>query len=280
MAFPWINIAAFLGLFALAGLALLLARRSATRRRRKLMARPFPDEWETILENDFPLYRLLPPGQSDRLRKYIQVFLAEKSFEGCGGLELTDRIRVLIAAQACLLLLNGKGNFYPNLRSILVYPAAYRNRPATLFSSEHDRSDEGEFAGESWTTGSVILSWHDVKHGVSKRKDGYNVVLHEFAHQLDQLNGVADGAPVLHHRSSYRTWSKILGTAYDQFQENLRRGRRTVFDEYGASGPEEFFAVATETFFEKPRQLKEAHPELYAEFRAFYVLDPASWKKP
>ncbi len=250
---------------------------SRTKRRSELMARPFPDAWKDALVIHFPLYAALPREKRDLLHQHMQVFLTEKSFEGCAGLEVTEQMRVVIAAQACLLLLNGKGDFYPGLRSILIYPEAYRSRRAALFSSHHHEGEESINAGESWSSGSVILSWHDVRHGARDKRDGYNVVIHEFAHQLDQASGDADGAPPLHHRSGYRTWSRVLGEAYQEFQGNLDRGRRTVFDEYGATAPEEFFAVATETFFEKPRQLREAYPDLYDEFKAYYELDPAAW---
>ena len=278
MASLWINLAALAALFLLAGATIVFARGVARRRRDGLMNQPFPESWERILREGFPIYPSLPEPARNRLRRYMHVFLAEKSFEGCGGLELTEEMKTLIAGQACLLLLNGKGNFYPNLRSILIYPAAYENRNAELFSAMHDPDDAQINAGESWSSGSVILSWRDVVVGAANHRDAYNVVLHEFAHQLDQLNGAADGAPVLHHRSDYCGWAKIFGDAYEAFTERVDRGKRTVFDDYGATGPEEFFAVATETYFEKPHQLKKSYPALYDEFRKFYDLDPASWK--
>ena len=245
-------------------------------RRKRLFASPFPDEWVGILEENVPLYRLLPEPLRRELHGHINVFLGEKTFEGCGGLEMTDEIRVTIAAQACILLLNRRTKCYPRLISILVYPSAY-------VAKKHKGPGSTEVAdvqvrlGESWQHGAVVLSWDSVIRGASDIKDGHNVVMHEFAHQLDQEDGAADGAPILEQRSQYVTWARVLSRDFEQLQKKARRGRRTVMHRYGASNPAEFFAVLTETFFEKPRQLKKKHPELYDEVKDFYKVDPLEW---
>jgi Mlc titration factor MtfA (ptsG expression regulator) len=212
------------------------------------------------------------------LHARINVFLDEKRFEGCGGLEITDEIRVTIAAQACMLLLNRKTKCYPRLLSILVYPSAYLAEKATRLGSTEVIAQHGRL-GESWHHGAVVLSWDAVIHGASDIKDGHNVVLHEFAHQLDQEDGSADGAPILEQRSRYVTWARVLSREYEELRNKTRRGESTVVRCYGVSNPAEFFAVLTETFFEKPKQLKKRHPELYEEVRSFYNVNPLEWHK-
>jgi MtfA peptidase len=219
----------------------------------------------------------LPSDDRKELRSRIQVFLAEKHFEGLGGLEMTDEIRVTIAAQASLLLLHRGDMDYPRLSSILVYPTAYE---ANVVMSKKDGivTEKREIRlGESWNIGAVILSWDDVLYGAADCHDGRNVVLHEFAHQLDMEDNVADGAPVLPRRSMYVAWARVLGSEYKHLQMEAARHHHPVMDTYGATNPAEFFAVATETFFEKPVQLLRKHPELYAQLREFYRQDPVSF---
>lgn len=253
--------------------AFFVVRRLARRaRRQRLMTLPFPNEWSQIVERNVPLYGRLPEKLKEQLHGLVQVFLSEKRFEGCGGLEITDEIRVTIAAQACMLLLNRVPTYFPKLRSILVYPDTYVAK--SISSDGHIISDEDSTRlGESWQNGPVVLAWNSVTGGTSNVHDARNVVLHEFAHQLDQEDGAADGAPILAERSRYVAWARVLGTEY----EAMQRRQRSVMDRYGATNPAEFFAVATETFFEKPRQMQKRHPELYDELRDYYQLDPVTW---
>ena len=244
-------------------------------RRHKIRSLPFPGEWEQILNRNVALYGRLPEELRGQLRGHVRVILAEKNFEGCGGLELTDEIRVTIAAQASVLLLNRPSDYYPRLASILVYPASYVPR-APDDDERLDAPDDVRL-GESWNTGIVVLSWDDALRGASDRAEGHNVVLHEFAHQLDQEDGEAQGAPVLPSRNAYRSWARVLRKEFERHRRRTRRGKRTVMDSYGAKDPAEFFAVATEAFFEKPRQLKERHSALYEELSGYYRLDPAAW---
>jgi Mlc titration factor MtfA (ptsG expression regulator) len=245
-----------------------------TRRRERLKAEPFPEAWEAALRANVPLYGRLPEADRAELRGHVQVLLAEKHFEGCGGLELTDEIRVTIAAQAAMLLLHRETDYYPKLVTVLVYPSAY-----VAPSVEHVGGGlvlEGESArlGESWQTGVVILSWDDVRRGATDPRDGHNVVLHEFAHQLDGQDGSANGAPILERRSQYVTWARVLGEEYEELRRDAERGRKSVLDDYGATNPAEFFAVATECFFEKPAPMQKKHPALYEELKAYYQQDP------
>ncbi len=235
---------------------------------------PFPPEWEAYLHNNLPPYAHLTEIQQSALKKKVQIFLNKKQFEGCGGQEITEEIKVTIAAQACLLILNHTSSIYPKLRTILVYPSAYRPSGEGLFHKEDVNSVR---LGESWAAGVVVLSWDSVIGGARNFEDGKNVTLHEFAHQLDQEDGRGDGAPVLSDRSAYVTWAQTFSEEFLALQNKTSRGRKSVMDAYGATNPAEFFAVATETFFEKPDQMQRNHPELFQELLDYYQLDPRSF---
>lgn len=252
--------------------------------RDKLKSAPFPPDWDRVLQERFPSYGQLAERDRQELRGHIQVFLAEKSFEGCGGLELTDEIKLCIAAQACLLLLHRDTDYYPGLRSILVYPSTYSARSMRHVGSGIMEEKQDSRLGEAWDSGAVVLAWDAVHHGTANPDDGHNVVLHEFAHQLDFEDGRADGAPVLApdeswfaRRNRYSAWARVLSWEFEQLQANVEAGQRTALDDYGATNPAEFFAVATETFFERPRTLHARHPELYEQLKTFYRQDPIAW---
>jgi len=245
-------------------------------RRNTWRDQPVPDTWIQWMTADWPVYERLPLNVRERLHRHMQVMLQEKNFEGCGGLDLTEHIRVLIAAQACLLLAGGEHEkVYPNLRSILVYPHTFVSGKKGIFGGPEPETSAR--LGESWSTGTVVLSWHSVKGGAANIFDGHNVTLHEFAHQLDQEDGEADGAPLQETRTAARTWASCFQHEFTDFLDELEKGHRTVIDEYGATNGAEFFATATEAFFEKPRQLHKERPELYAELRNYYHLDPQTW---
>ena len=242
------------------------------RRRDRLRQRPFPDDWRLILERNVPIYARLSPDAQAELRGHVQVLLAEKHFEGCGGLEITDEIRVTIAAHAGLLLLGRTADYYPGLFSVLVYPSAYR-APLT---EHHDggivtEGEEGRL-GESWERGALVLAWDAARSDARALDDGSNVMLHEFAHQLDTEDGSADGVPVLDRHSDYAAWARALRKEYERLRETPHL---SMLDEYGATDAAEFFAVATEAFFEQPELLRRRHPELYTELSRFYRVDLA-----
>ena len=253
------------------------------RRREQLKAQPFPTAWQDILRRRFPFYKRLDAAGREALEDLIQVFLGEKVFEGCGGLAVTDEVRVLIAAQACFLLLNREVDCYPKLKTVLVYPSAYFAQGAARHGDQQVELHEQGRLGESWDSGVVVLAWDATLAGAANVDDGHNLVYHEFAHQLDQQDGVADGTPELpagswrERKSRYQTWASILGEEYRELQDDIERGRKTVIDEYGGSNPAEFFAVATECFFEKPRQMRKTHPALYEELKKFYQQDPETY---
>ena len=187
------------------------------RRRERLRSQPFPHSWLDMIKKNVPIYDRLPQADQRELQGHIQVFLAEKYFEGCGGLELTDEIKVTIAAQACLLLLHRETDYYPRLITILVYPHAYVAKSVEPIGGGVVQEGETARLGEAWKDGVVVLSWDDVRRGASGLHDGHNVVLHEFAHQLDQQDGSADGTPTLEHRSQYTTWARVLGRSSRSF---------------------------------------------------------------
>jgi Mlc titration factor MtfA (ptsG expression regulator) len=245
------------------------------RRRQRIRATPFPAEWVEIMERNVPLYGSLPDEDRRELQGLVQIFLAEKHFEGCGGLELTDEIRVTIAAQACLVLLHRHTTIYPRLITVLVYPDAYVSRSTESIGEGTFLEGESVRLGESWPSGVVVLSWDDVRRGASGIDDGHDLVLHEFAHQLDREDGAINGAPLLERGSQYAAWARVLGAEYQRLRRDRWLGRRTVLDQYGATDPAEFFAVATEAFFTKPNVLRKRHPELYEELKSYYRQDPA-----
>jgi Mlc titration factor MtfA (ptsG expression regulator) len=243
------------------------------RKRAHVLEQPFPPAWWAILERNVPAVAQLDREERKTLEDRVRIFLAEKNFEGCGGLALTDEMRVTIAGQACLLLLHLAGDdVFPTVESVLVYPAPYRvpqtRRPGGIVVEDPAR------AGEAWQKGTVVLAWNEVLRSAHDAR--HNLVLHEFAHALDQEDGAADGAPVLPARGMYGPWAQVLGAEYEQLTQAIREGRATDIDPYGATDPAEFFAVVTEAFFGQPRQLRSRHPALYEQLRAFYGQDPAS----
>ena len=247
-----------------------------TFRRKRLARRQFPQDWLKILEKNVPLYNRLNTEDKTELRRHILIFLNEKYFEGCGGLEITDEMRLTIAAQACILLLHRKTDYYPRLSSILVYPTAFVTRRARHLPCGVISEDPQVLLGESWEQGSVVLSWDDVRHDADDIHDGHNVVFHEFAHQIDSSFGKNDSSEVLKDHSSFIAWARVLQKDYEKLRQEVAQNHQTFLNEYGATDPAEFFAVATEFFFEKPHELKNIHPQLYDELKHFYHQDPAA----
>lgn len=246
-------------------------------RRRQIRAQPFPAAWRRILQKRVPYVRAMPAHLQWQLKQHIQVFLAEKAFIGCDGLSITDEIRVTIAAQACLLILNRPAHYYPGLRQILVYPDSFVVQRAHTDSSGVAHQGRQVLAGESWSQGQVILSWRDTLAGAAVPDDGQNVAIHEFAHQLDQETGAANGAPVLARRAHYARWSHVLTTEFEALQARTAQGQTSLLSDYGATDPAEFFAVASEVFFEQPGRMADEHPALFQELAQFYSLNPLSW---
>jgi Mlc titration factor MtfA (ptsG expression regulator) len=248
------------------------------RRRQRLRAQSIPPAWRSILTRNLPIFRRLPREDQTELLGHVQIFLDEKRFEGCGGLELTDEIRVTIAAQACLLLLHRETNYYPQLITILVYPSGY-----TAYEERHlegniwEEGEEGRLGHTARRLGALVLAWDAVKRGAADPSDGENLVLHEFAHQLDFEDYGTDGSPALATRAEYLAWARVMSREFKALRAADEAGTPTVLNTYGATNPAEFFAVVTEAFFERPRALRARHPELYAEFTRFFRQDPTRY---
>ncbi len=237
----------------------------------------FDAKWIPHLQLNLPLYDRLPQSLKCSLHGKIAQFVNTTKFEACDGLELTDEIKLTVAAQACLLVLNHDTHPYPHLHTVLLYPNAFSSTIQTF--DENDTLVETTMLceGESWEDGTVRLAWDAVSGGARNLFDGHNVTFHEFAHQLDALDGDIDGVPLLPSEEAFQTWAAVLGEHCVELIDRVTNGLKTVLDPYAATSPGEYFAVATETFFEKPQQLKKKHPRLYAELQSFYQLDPASW---
>ena len=245
-------------------------------RRQKLLAEPFPAPWLEILQERLVLYRFLDPEQQAKLRDTSRILLAEKAWEGCKGLELTDDIRVTIAALMSVLVLGLQNAYYDNVVTILVYPEAFRVPEQHVIGGDVAMHTEGERLGEAHYHGPVILSWTDIEEDVAHPGYGQNLVFHEFAHQLDMQNGEADGVPVL-PRALRRRWQQIMAKEFERLCKAVDRKDKTYLDAYGATDEAEFFAVVTEAFFDEPLELRERHPKLYDVFREYYNVEPAKW---
>ena len=273
--------------FLLCGLALLLVAGLLGQpywlsyRRGRVRAVAFPAAWRKILQRRVPLVRKLPAHLQLQLKKHMQIFIAEKSFLGCAGLRITEEMRVVIAAQACLLILNRATDYYASVRQILVYPGAFFVNRKSLDYAGVQQENRQALSGESWSQGQIILSWQDTLEGAAVPDDGRNVVIHEFAHQLDQENGAARGAPPPTlgdvHYDAVR-WSQVFQAAYAHLQSEVHNGVQGLINHYGAQDAAEFFAVVSEVFFEQPRELFREYPALYRELSGYYKVDPADWQ--
>ncbi|RZA36050.1 MAG: zinc-dependent peptidase [Lysobacteraceae bacterium] len=251
-------------------------------RLRRALARPLAPSLLAILERNLAQYAGMDEGERQRLQRLVQQFLHEKSFVGCAGLEVTDEMRVTIAGQACMLVLGRAGDaspaiLYPSLHAVLVYPGAFLVPRREVDAAGVVTEQRQDLLGESWGDGRVILSWDHVRRADSDASPAQNVVLHEFAHQLDSESGSTNGAPYLGSSARYRSWSEVLSRNFAELRRDAMWGQRGVLDHYGASSPAEFFAVATESFFEQPWELAARHPDLYEEFLKYFRVDPRNW---
>ena len=246
------------------------------RRRRKLRQRPVPEEWRAIISRNLPFFNRLSAADRQEFLGHLQIFLDEKRFEGCGGLQLTDEIRVTIATQACVLLLHRKTDYYPRLLTILVYPSGYIvEQERHIEGHIWEGGREGRLGETARHMGSLVLAWDAAKSGARDPSDGKNLVLHEFAHQLDFEDTVADGVPALGSRGDRLSWAETMKMEFAALRAADATGIPTLLDTYGATNPAEFFAVATEAFFERPQALRRHQPRLYGELQRFFRQDPA-----
>jgi Mlc titration factor MtfA (ptsG expression regulator) len=248
-------------------------------RLRRALARPLSPAALTVLEQNVAQYRGMGPNLQRQLQTLVRQFLHQKTFVGCAGLAITEEMRVTIAGQACLLLLNRHSRVYPGLDTILVYPDAFTAPRKEVDAAGVVHDAPRGLLGESWGDGRVLLSWQHVRRGDHVEPGAQNVVLHEFAHQLDSESGSNNGAPYLGSLDSYRSWSAVLSHDFEALRHDAMFGHAEdeVLDLYGATSPAEFFAVATESFFEHPWALAARHAALYGEFLKYYRVDPREW---
>lgn len=248
----------------------------AARRRAALAKRALSTDERRLLALAWPGYARVPDTLVRRLDALTAVFAGEKEFVGCGGLEVTAAMRLAIAAQACVLVLGRGGPPYPELRAVLVYPSQF-----VVPDRWHDEDgvvteEELVLSGQAWDVSRILLSWEDVAQ--SGQGDGAdNVVIHEFAHYLDLEDGESDGIPPLASAAAREHWSRVLRAEFARVQDAVERGAPDFLDEYAAHDEAEFFAVASEAFFERSREFAARLPALYAQLRGFYRLDPAAW---
>lgn len=231
-------------------------------RRKKLYRRPLPEAFETMLDDHFSMVSEFGAEERENFDRHLKIFLWEKDWFGTHGLEVTDEMKLVISASAARLARMLPVEVYDRVKEIGVYPSGFR--PAD--------DDEFHAAGMAHDFGTVLFSWDSVKKGISIPNDGQDTTLHEFAHMLDLNDGIFDGTPKLHAYGDYPTWAEVLSEHFEAMQDNP--DRHDIIDEYGATNEAEFFAVATEVFFEKPKTLKRQAPELYEELRRYYRVDP------
>ncbi|MFK8029884.1 MAG: zinc-dependent peptidase [Gammaproteobacteria bacterium] len=271
----------FYGFLLIVGLAAVAARLvyNSVRqcRRKQLYQLPMGEEWEQILNQHVSLYRFLPAPLKTKLHGHIHYFLDTKIISGCDGMEVDDVVRLTIAANACILILHREDRIFPGFETILVYPSTYvavrHHRHGESVTESH-----AAMAGESWHRGPIVLSWSDVKRGSLNPADGHNVVMHEFAHKLDEETSAVNGMPQLRSHEQFKDWVEVLNREYGEFLKRVDSNRNSVIDEYGSVSPPEFFAVATESFFEKSTSMRRKLPDLYRQLQDYYQLDPASWR--
>ncbi|QEG25255.1 M90 family metallopeptidase [Mariniblastus fucicola] len=245
------------------------------RRRKKILANPWPEPWDLHLQRNVRLTWEMSDLQMRALQDRVKVFVAEKNWEGCEGLQLTEEMQVTIAAQACLMLLGVNDWYFDNVKTILVYPQAFRRMTGDGLTEGH----ASHRAGEAWQGGPIILSWKDSLSGGRNEDDGQNVVIHEFAHALDGIDGEMGGSVMFDDAESTQTWSRVVEEGYAELVQAKETGRRTLLDHYGATNEAEYFAVATETFFEQPREMSREYGELFSLLKKYFRLDPIPWQR-
>lgn len=236
---------------------------------------PIPEGWSELIGEKVPLAARLSAPDRERLCRLMQLFLRDVPIEGCAGLEVTEEIRVTIAAQACLLLLSMPYPKYTRVRRVLVYPSTFVPKTVALPATGQLVRPDVPLLGQAWTSGVVVLGWDAIERDTRVLTDGKNVILHEFAHMLDAEDGSLDGIPVVESTSAYRAWARLVSAQFADHLVRVERGESTVLDPYGAENRAEFFAVATEAFYETPAELRAAQPDLYALLVDFFKIDPA-----
>lgn len=252
------------------------------RRKSALAAAPTLAESSTLASN-LAVWSRLTDAERDRLVKIARIIIREKNWEGCAGLVLTDEVRLVIAAQAAMLLLGQDLDpltdaVFPNVQTILVYPSGFvaptaRQGPGGVMTEGHSNLGEAHYMGQYG--GPIIVSWRHAHAGGLDGSDGRNLVLHEFAHKLDFLDGVVDGTPPLRSKDEYERWKRVMSAHFNDLVRRAAAGAPSLIDHYGATNPAEFFAVATEAFYERGAEMRAHLPELYGTLRSYYGWEAA-----
>ena len=240
-----------------------------------MLAAAWPEPWSLHLNRNVRLTWKLTKSQRQGLRNRIRIFVAEKNWEGCEGLVVTEEMKVTVAANACLMLLGVEDFYFDNVHTILMYPQVFSRRQdsgQTAGGVEHR-------SGEAWQGGPIVLSWRDVLQGGRDEDDGRNVTIHEFAHALDGLDGEMGGNIAFDADEDAAQWKRVVDSEYAQLVQAAEQNRHTLLDHYGATNQAEFFAVATETFFERPVELEREHAQLYSLLQKYYRIDPTPWQR-
>ncbi|NJC89091.1 MAG: zinc-dependent peptidase [Desulfuromonas sp.] len=243
----------------------------------RLHRQPFPTAWRQILDENVPLCRSLPEQLRAVFEKHVRVFLDEKYFEGCGGLEVTDEMRLTVAGYACLLLLHDPDGYYPRLGTVVIYPESFAAPIRATDQSGIVTETVEERLGESWEEGTVVLAWDSIREIIRGVSGDCNVIVHEFAHQIDAQQGLTEGRRLLAPDRRFDGWEELLEHEQRRQRTARRRGPPSILDPYAYTSPEELFAVATETFFMRPLRFKANHEDLYRELQTVYGVDPAEW---
>jgi Mlc titration factor MtfA (ptsG expression regulator) len=246
------------------------------RRRRRIVAAPFPPLWLGYLHANIPYYRSLSESEQARLQDDLRIFMAEKTWEGCGGLEVTDEMKVTVAALACFLVLGMPHDYFDRVQSILIYPEGFKVPEMQVLGGNMVLQGQGQHLGEAHYRGPVLLSWAELRQDLAHPGRGRNLVIHEFAHQLDMLNGAIDGTPPLDDARLACRWEEVMSAEFGQLVHEAEHGMPTLLDDYGATSEGEFFAVATECFFDRPGEMQRRHRRLYELLRDYYRQDPAA----
>lgn len=247
--------------------------------KRKYRGQSLSAQDKSILLKYMPIYRNMTDADREALEHHIVWFLGEKRVLGRDGLKINRAMEVIVAADACLLVLKKPWPLYPNVKEVLLYPSLY-------YVPQTSKDDAGLVnyhtsirQGESWPGGTLVLSWHDVLEGNRLPGDGHNLVFHEFAHQLDQQTGHTNGTPALHNKAAYQDWRRVFQRAFINLKSHVAYQLPHVIHSYGATNEAEFFAVLTETFIEKPTELRNYDPELYGLLSEYYQFNPMHWIK-
>jgi Mlc titration factor MtfA (ptsG expression regulator) len=249
------------------------------RRRRKLLAEPFPAWWVPHLERNVGHYPRLSPAEQAVLRDAARVLIAEKRWLGRGGLFVSEEVKVTVAGQAALLLLGGARGYFARVRDVVIFPTEFRT-PVADDDWEDDFLSDTALAGQAVSGRAALLAWDEVLNEGRDPDAGYNVVVHEFAHHLDYLDGLSAGAPALGDPARETRWKYVMTVAFEDHRRAIRDRRETFFTPHAADSPAEFVADATEAFYCRPHNLKDLHPEMYELLAAYYRVDPTSWQSP